>query len=495
MSTPKRYPIGPRLIVPMISAEHGSAFTFAAVGSPLPHLVYNGGPLLTSVEVTTIFWGAAWTQPAQAPLIPQVNSFFDFILQSSLMDVLAEYSVPGRNIGHGRRIATVTITNSEPGGGTGTVSDAQIQQALQGWIGAGTIPAVTANTLYFVYLPPGVVSTLGGSASCQQYCGYHNQVNGTIFYAVEPFITCVGCSFGTIFNSLTKVSSHELCEAITDPALNAWFDPNSGDEIGDICNGSVAQLGGFTVQAEWSNLANLCVLQPEFQAVYAQGDPGNGIGGYDLRSIADQAFSFDYDGSGKLDHMALYRPGTGTMWILKNAAGQFSPVYHQGDPGNGIGGYDLKSQADRAFAFDYNSSGKLDHMALYRPGTGTMWILKNAAGQFTPVYQQGDPGNGIGGYDLKSQADLAFAFDYNSSGKLDHMALYRPGTGTMWILKNTARQFTPVYQQGDPGNGIGGYDLKSARDLAFPFDYDSTGKLDHMALYRPGTGTMWILRH
>ncbi len=235
------------------------------------------------------------------------------------------------------------------------------------------------------------------------------------------------------------------------------------------------------------------LIAPEFAPVYAQGDPGSGIGGYDLKSSADQAFAFDYDGSGKLDHLALYRPGTGTIWILKNSGGNFTPVYAQGDPGSGIGGYDLKSSADQAFAFDYDGSGKLDHLALYRPGTGTIWILKNSGGNFTPVYAQGDPGSGIGGYDLKSSADQAFAFDYDGSGKLDHLALYRPGTGTIWILKNSGGNFTPVYAQGDPGNGIGGYDLKSSADRAFAFDYDGSGKLDHLALYRPGTGTIWIL--
>ena len=159
----------------------------------------------------------------------------------------------------------------------------------------------------------------------------------------------------------------------------------------------------------------------------------------DLKSLSDRVFAFDYDGSGKLNHLALYRPGTGTIWILKNQGGQFSPVYNQGDPGNGIGGYDLKSLSDRVFAFDYDGSGKLDHLAklaLYRPGTGTIWILKNIGGQFSPAYQQGDPGLGIGGYDLKSPADRAFSFDYDGSGRLDHMALYRPGTGTMWILRH-----------------------------------------------------------
>ncbi|KAF4235805.1 hypothetical protein CNMCM8980_003200 [Aspergillus fumigatiaffinis] len=227
-----------------------------------------------------------------------------------------------------------------------------------------------------------------------------------------------------------------------------------------------------------------------FRPVYQQGDPGSGIGGYDLKSGADRALSFDYDHSGKCDHLVLYRPGTGTIWILKNNDGVFHPVYNLQ---NGIGGYDLRSGADQVFAFDYDHSGKLDHLVLYRPGTGTIWILKNRNGVFHAVYRQGDPGSGIGGYDLKSSSDRAFAFDYDHSGKLDHLVLYRPGTGTIWILKNRNGTgtiwilknrngvFHPVYQQGDPGRGIGGYDL--------------SGKLDDLALYRPGTGTIWILKN
>ena len=145
------------------------------------------------------------------------------------------------------------------------------------------------------------------------------------------------------------------------------------------------------------------------------------------------------------------------------ALSQFSPVYAQGDPGAGIGGYDLQSPNDRAFAFDFDSSGKLDHLALYRPGGGAIFILKHTGGaNFTPVYAQGDPGAGIGGYDLQSPNDRAFAFDFDSSGKLDHLALYRPGGGAIFILKHTGgANFTPVYAQGDPGAGIGGYDLQS----------------------------------
>jgi hypothetical protein len=54
---------------------------------------------------------------------------------------------------------------------------------------------------------------------------------------------------------------------------------------------------------------------------------------------------------------------------------------------NGISSYDLKSTDDRVFAFDYDSSGKTDHLVLYRPGTGTIFIIKkDAAGNWSPTY-------------------------------------------------------------------------------------------------------------
>ena len=56
------------------------------------------------------------------------------------------------------------------------MTDAQIQTALQGWIVQKLVPATTANTLYFIFLPPNVVSLAFGQKSCgtpKGYCGYH----------------------------------------------------------------------------------------------------------------------------------------------------------------------------------------------------------------------------------------------------------------------------------------------------------------------------------
>ena len=255
---------GPRSIVPPDSfVAHGLA---PLAGAPLPLLTNHGGPVLGSVEVVPIYWGAAWSGGTNATLTAQLDGFFDFILTSSHMDLLSEYGTATTQIRHGRRIRSVHIAGNEPGSVTPTgrqVTDAQIQQAIQGWIADGTAPAITANTLYFVYLPPNVVSVMqDGSQSCSVFCGYHNAV-GNLYYAVIPYVTCNGCVFpGDFLDTLTEVTSHELVEAITDPALNAWWDSSTGNEIGDICNRQTVRLGGYIIQTEWSNSQQACVIAP-----------------------------------------------------------------------------------------------------------------------------------------------------------------------------------------------------------------------------------------
>lgn len=221
-------------------------------------LVYNNGPLLSAVQVFTVFWGTAWQQPPLSDTLQSINGFFDFILTSPLMDQLAEYNTQSQKIGHGSRIGTTTITTSDPGT---SVTDSDIQQMLNTAIANNSaFPQPTSNTLYFVYLPSGVTVVQGGSSSCQAFCGYHDSINGQIFYAVMPYPDCSGCvSSLAILDALTSTSSHELCEAVTDPVPGqGWYDQNNG-EIGDICAWQTKQVGNYTVQKEWSNSANACV--------------------------------------------------------------------------------------------------------------------------------------------------------------------------------------------------------------------------------------------
>jgi len=240
----------PWRIVPLHTAPRMAA-------AVTPQLTYRNGPLLTDVEVFTVFWGAAWQDAANSALVKQMNEFFDFVLTSKLMDQLSEYSVEGKTIGHGNRTGSLTMSDSDPGA---KVQDSAIQKLLQTEIAAGALPAKNANSLYFVFLPPGSQVEQGGQASCTDFCGYHDATSDNIFYATMPYPNCAGCEGGlTILDALTSTSSHELCEGVTDPIPGqGWYDDANG-EIGDICAWKTKTLNGYTVQLEWSNAAEACV--------------------------------------------------------------------------------------------------------------------------------------------------------------------------------------------------------------------------------------------
>jgi hypothetical protein len=239
----------PIKIVPL----HGDAL---AAPVSAAHLTYRGGPLLQAAQVFVFFWGTAW-EGQQAALVQQINQFFDFVLTSVLLDQMAEYSVAGISIGHGSRTGALILSTDPPA----TIADSDIQALIQQEItNDSAVPQPTANTLYFVFLPPGVTVTVDGGTSCSTLCGYHSDINGKIYYAVMPYPDCAGCArANSVADALTVASSHELCEAITDPVPGSgWYDDQNG-EIGDICAWKTKKLGSVMVQLEWSNQAGQCI--------------------------------------------------------------------------------------------------------------------------------------------------------------------------------------------------------------------------------------------
>ncbi len=249
----KIYPqsLNPQKIVPKHS--------LTAQSSAPPQLTYRGGPLLSKVEIFTVFWGDYWT--TQQAFMQKINNFFGHIVSSSLIDQLGEYNIPNYTISSGTfRGSAIITTPSLPFFifGHTIVNDSRIQSMIQQNISSNIFPTGN-NILYAIFLPPGVTAMLGLSFSCLHFCGYHSNFQNT-YYAVMPYPDCRGCTGGlSPFDALTVTSSHELCEAITDPIPGTgWYDDANG-EIGDICPWQTKIVDGYTVQTEWSNSANACV--------------------------------------------------------------------------------------------------------------------------------------------------------------------------------------------------------------------------------------------
>jgi hypothetical protein len=231
------------------------------------HLTFFGGPTLTHVSVHPVFWTSG-TQ-----FQSNLNAFYKAVTNSPLYDMLSQYSGIGRGSGVNGIVDADTATR---------VSDASIHTELNRLFANGSLPAPSASNYYPVHFPAGVTITApDGSRSCQVFCAYHgtyvrNGVN--VNYGVIPDQggSCAGgCGNNAQrVNNLESVSSHELIEATTDPAVGlattfaaplAWYDRTNG-EIGDICNGQQGTTVGndgvtYVIQLEFSNAANNCVAR------------------------------------------------------------------------------------------------------------------------------------------------------------------------------------------------------------------------------------------
>ena len=160
--------------------------------------------------------------------------------------------------------------------------EAEIQHVLsvEDWHGSTT-------TMFFVMTPDGVGSCFDSSSTectTNVYCAYHSGFfdsnDEPVIYGNEPYdATAPGCFDGTSPNgddadAAINTISHEQNEAITDPALDAWYN-GVGDEIGDICAWDFGSpIGGtpgvdaynqvingdhYWLQQEYSNDGNKCV--------------------------------------------------------------------------------------------------------------------------------------------------------------------------------------------------------------------------------------------
>ncbi len=229
------------------------------------HLNYYGGPVLTHVNVIPVYWNSSVAYQSN------LNSFYADVPGSSTIysTLLTQYS----SIGTGTRGTPYIDTKA-----TGTFTDAQVQAELNRLFTAGVIPAPSANNYYPVHFPTNVTITASdGTKSCVTWCAYHgtyvrNGVNVNYGIIPDQGGGCAGgCGSNSLrVNNLTSVSSHELVEATTDPAVGlattyasplAWYDPTYG-EIGDICNAQQATITAngisYVVQKEWSNSKAAC---------------------------------------------------------------------------------------------------------------------------------------------------------------------------------------------------------------------------------------------
>jgi hypothetical protein len=149
--------------------------------------------------------------------------------------------------------------------------------------------------------------------------------------------------------------------------------------------------------------------------------------------------------------LAIWRPSTGTWWVMAGAGTQ-GASQAWGTTG------DVPVQGD------YDGDNKAD-FAVFRPSTNVWWILKSSDSNYYSVT-------------FGTSGDVVTPADFDGDGKTD-VAVYR-SSNTTWYINQSSTTNTVSTQFG------------GSSDTAIPADFDGDGKAD-IATWRNSTHTFYSL--
>lgn len=230
-------------------------------------LLYHGGPVMTGLNIYSIFWepsklqsGTAASMPA--PYISLVTRLAADYAGHSISSVNTQYYQTLNGVttyvsgllgvvgGTGSSLGTYVDTNPYPASActptaVNCLSDAQVEvevarvMKLNNWTGG-------LNKIFMIYLLPGEGTCLAAGNCTPVFCGYHshftNSAGASVLYANMPYAVLSNCQHvGTpspnnnaVADTEMSVAAHEISETVTDPLGNGWFSAQ-GNENGDLC--------------------------------------------------------------------------------------------------------------------------------------------------------------------------------------------------------------------------------------------------------------------
>ena len=151
--------------------------------------------------------------------------------------------------------------------------------------------------------------------------------------------------------------------------------------------------------------------------------------------------------------LAIWRPSTGTWWVMGGAGGSQPATQAWGN------------STDKVVPGDYDGDGKTD-FAVFRPSTGEWYILRTSDSAWETVITWG------------LSTDIRVPADYDGDGKTDR-AVWRPSDNIWYIFRSSDN--SAIYLT-----------YGSSGDVPSPADYDGDGRAD-LGLWRNSNQTFyWV---
>jgi hypothetical protein len=243
--------------IALITLTHTTASADAVPASGTVRFVDHGGPVLHTAQVHLAYWGSTWIASGTShPTPDQITTAITTLTAGPYLSGLAQY----RNIKPAVLRGSTVITSSDP---PRAFTDDQVGDFLNSQIEAGLLPNPDPDdqTLYIVVLPAGAYA--GGDSHFVGEHNYYTRHGQRIRFAWTA-------DSASLVNA-TRIITHELVEAITDPEGSAVLGvagtcrQGGWCEIADICPDTVT-VDGVAAAPYWSNQAGACIAPDQASA-------------------------------------------------------------------------------------------------------------------------------------------------------------------------------------------------------------------------------------
>ena len=309
MDSPRR--AGAHALALLLGLGAGCNDYHAAPHPGLPQVVPRSASLLSPLKLVTLL-------AIGDPLADGLARF------GGVLGGTAWWSAVGAEYGVGAAGAHVEVTGP-PLAGT-TITPIQIHDYIEAAAAAMPAAARDGNTLYLLYLPPGVAVLAdvarGPNTDCKQFGGYHGSfgTRGDGFAVVQR---CPALSGQSDLDTATVIASHEVIEAAVDtgsgyrlpaaPTGTPWHSDFTGlfalageAEVGDLCRGSYLRDGDYLLQRSWSN-----------QRAAAGGDPCLPASSKPWNAASTEAAWYQVPGAGSQITVTGWSSGEMGSWPVR----------------------------------------------------------------------------------------------------------------------------------------------------------------------------------
>ena len=183
--------------------DGGRSYLVLPAAGPLVGLAKPGAGI-GDLQQHSIFLGSGWADPSLRARESRLSSLLAMIHDHAQMDEIAQAGFTNR-FGPTFTLEKLDVTDNRK------IGDLEIQDILAGLFANGPLTEPQADSVYIVFLNPGLQSTLRSLTAGKHYFSYHSFFNTSgskVHYAVVPYQADSTAAYQIALRTLVVAALH-----------------------------------------------------------------------------------------------------------------------------------------------------------------------------------------------------------------------------------------------------------------------------------------------